>query len=265
MNSGHTWQKWQAETLQNQQYWLVDPLSSREPLQFFYQHGGGDGIPLFTASCFSDHQDQGPWLLPLWTLKEPLPEEQVKRGIFLSAAIHTEILTQHLKQLLVAVMEGQEVLFRYYDPAVLAPLLDSLDLQQFHHLSGPIATFCFYYQRQWVYKANPIADDYFYQSEHYFRLQPDDFNSQYQVKNHAYLLERRLWQNLPELLATVNASQIIEEQLIAANQHKVPYEKAECWAMAALLKHSNVTLEQLLNTFYFSPEEQTILHERSDV
>jgi Domain of unknown function (DUF4123) len=63
-------------------------------------------------------------------------------GIFIWSLVSVETLRAHFRRLsMVRTEAGQRLLFRYYDPRVLAPFLPTCDAAQLREMFGPVAAY----------------------------------------------------------------------------------------------------------------------------
>ncbi|MES1384198.1 DUF4123 domain-containing protein, partial [Vibrio cholerae] len=62
----------------------------------------------------------------------------LQQGIFLTSHSSTSELLSHLQSLLIAVLEGEEVLFRFYDRQVIVPMLNAMRDLERNDFLGPV-------------------------------------------------------------------------------------------------------------------------------
>lgn len=105
----------------NHVYWLVTAdlfkkaLNENMPVD--------EAIPLFCLNTFKDLMSLSPWLVPAESLTV-LDEKLIQQGLLLKSDYPTNEVLNHLRSLLLAGLDGEEVLFRFYDPMVIAPMLN---------------------------------------------------------------------------------------------------------------------------------------------
>lgn len=122
-------------------YAVVDPLANCAPHQKFFQLGGKDALPILTQTRAAKDASSGPWLLPrpdrdflAWMFEN----REQRPGIFLSSGQDVQLLRQHLASLFWAIQQGEEVIFRYYDPGVIGPMAERFELAESRAFLGPI-------------------------------------------------------------------------------------------------------------------------------
>ncbi|WP_462055269.1 DUF4123 domain-containing protein, partial [Vibrio cholerae] len=78
---------------------------------------------VFHGETFAPVMSLSPWLIPVSDKVLELSDELLQQGIFLTSHSSTSELLSHLQSLLIAALEGEEVLFRFYDRQVILPML----------------------------------------------------------------------------------------------------------------------------------------------
>lgn len=100
---------------------------------------GFDGTQiLFHGETFAPVMSLSPWLIPVSDKVLELSDELLQQGIFLTSHSSTSELLSHLQSLLIAVLEGEEVLFRFYDRQVILPMLDAMRDLELNDFLGPV-------------------------------------------------------------------------------------------------------------------------------
>ena len=83
-----------------------------------------------------------------------------------------EQLVRHWQSLLIAGLDGEEVLFHYYDPRVLAPMLATYTETEICQFLGPTTSLLIWDQTDWrAYSPYPKAD-LTEHTEPWWRMQP---------------------------------------------------------------------------------------------
>lgn len=123
---------------QNHRYWLVDRKLHKQALQQNGGFGFEEAVPLFYGAMFTEVMPLSPWLIPVSESILSLPEALLEQGIGLSShAVGDEVL-QHLRSLLIAGLEGEEVMFRFYDRSVIIAMLARMDQSEVNQFLGNI-------------------------------------------------------------------------------------------------------------------------------
>ena len=188
-------------------YALVDPLADNQPLHYWYRHASDtQAWPLYGGTEFTDDILHGPWLLPLaqlpnwltwWQEQESAGQAQ---GVLIASPYPVELLVRHWQSLLIAGLDGEEVLFRHYDPRVLAPMLATYTETEICQFLGPTTSLLIWEQADWrAYSPYPKAD-LTEHSEPWWRMRPAHFVRQPGEKETCLTnIEQWLWQQAPEL------------------------------------------------------------------
>lgn len=131
-----------ASLLQQQtvdHYWLVDFQVHKEALQQNGSIGFEDSIPLFDGPMFAEVMSLSPWLIPVSKSVLSLPDTILGRGLVLSSSDSQRSVLEHLRSLLIAALDGEEVLFRFYDRQVIVPMLTRMDETEKNQFLGNIS------------------------------------------------------------------------------------------------------------------------------
>ncbi|ENM3825583.1 DUF4123 domain-containing protein [Vibrio cholerae] len=119
-------------------FWLLDQQAFK---QVIAANNGlvFDGTQiLFHGETFAPVMSLSPWLIPVSDKMLALPDELLQQGIFLTSYSSTSELLSHLQSLLIAALEGEEVLFRFYDRQVIVPMLTRMDEIEKNQFLGKI-------------------------------------------------------------------------------------------------------------------------------
>lgn len=193
-----------------QLYALIDPLADSQPLHYWYQHATcTDAWPLYAGTEYSDDLLAGPWLLPLdqlpgwqdwWQQQEG---NHYATGFLLASEYPIEKLVQHWKSLLKAGLDGEEVLFRFYDPRVLGPMLFTLTEDETRRFLGPTDEILVWHLEEWV-TASPYPEpDLTEHTEPWWRIQKSHLTGvSGQKERLVENLDHWLWQQEPELMSS---------------------------------------------------------------
>lgn len=177
---------WNADLPQSCQiYAIIDPLAENEPLKYWYQHADlTDAWPLYVGTEYGDDVLSGPWLLPLSQLPswpswwQEQEENEQATGFLIASESSSERLVQHWKSLIKAGLDGEEVLFRFYDPRVLGPMLFTFTEDETRRFLGPTNEMLVWHQGEWM-SASPYPEpDMTEHSESWWRMRSRHFIKQ---------------------------------------------------------------------------------------
>ncbi|ENM3905116.1 DUF4123 domain-containing protein [Vibrio cholerae] len=119
-------------------FWLLDQQAFK---QVIAANNGlvFDGTQiLFHGETFAPVMALSPWLVPVSDMVSDIDYECLQQGIFLSCSCPSTELLSHLQSLLIAALEGEEVLFRFYDRQVIVPMLTRMDEIEKNQFLGKI-------------------------------------------------------------------------------------------------------------------------------
>ena len=189
-------------------YAIIDPLADNKPLQYWYRYADKtDAWSLYTGTEFADDVLSGPWLLPLaqlpgwqewWQAQE---QAGYATGILLASEHPPEKLVLHWQSLLIAGLDGEEVMFRYYDPRVLGPMLYTFTEDETRRFLGPTNELLLWHNNDWLMAAPYPEPDLTEHAEPWWRMRNEHFAGQPGEK--AVIIDNLddwLWQNKPKLM-----------------------------------------------------------------
>ncbi|TLE26781.1 DUF4123 domain-containing protein [Vibrio cholerae] len=129
--------QWLSEQTSNV-YWLADHSTFKQAVA----NNSGivfDGTQVvFHGETFAPVMALSPWLVPVSDMVSDIDYECLQQGIFLSCSCPSTELLSHLQSLLIAALEGEEVLFRFYDRQVIVPMLTRMDEIEKNQFLGKI-------------------------------------------------------------------------------------------------------------------------------
>ena len=172
-------------------YALIDPLADNQPLHYWYRYASDtQAWPLYGGTEFTDAILHGPWLLPLATTGRLADVVARTRACgsgarrLIASPYPVEQLVRHWQSLLIAGLDGEEVLFRYYDPRVLAPMLATFTETEICQFL-PTTSLLIWHQADWrAYSLCPAAMINRTHREPWWRMRPV-FCGQLRRKRHA--------------------------------------------------------------------------------
>lgn len=215
-------------------------------------------IPLFIDAPFKELRHVTPWLIPVSDDLVKLPNDILALGVTLECTVPTEILVNHLRSLLQAGLEGQSVLFRFYDPLVLTPMLNNITRMRQEQLLGPITRLAATTPQLSVALEKEAPESFVPHSEPWWVINPQDLVELYTPKQHAYALARRVWEILPQLVATLDQPEACIEQGLRLAPNALNEEERELWVLAHLAHASDPPLTELGQRLRLTQEQQQL-------
>lgn len=244
---------WNADLPKSCQiYAIIDPLAENEPLKYWYQHADStDAWPLYVGTEYGDDLLSGPWLLPLAQLPswsawwQEQEENEQATGFLIASESSPERLVQHWKSLIKAGLDGEEVLFRFYDPRVLGPMLFTFTEDETRRFLGPTNEMLVWHQGEWM-SASPYPEpDMTEHSESWWRMQSRHFVGQPGQENTVVdNMEYWLWKHYPEQTKQwLKTNQDLHASLVNHYQNlpteQIPWLWQPIWLLLHLFGYPN--------------------------
>ncbi len=218
---------------------------------------GFDGTQiLFHGDTFAPVMSLSPWLIPVSDKVLELSDELLQQGIFLTSHSSTSELLSHLQSLLSAALEGEEVLFRFYDRQVILLMLDAMRDLERNDFLGPVEKLAAVKQGVFQEWGNTRSSEFIYQPAPWWKIQPYHLMLLYRTEVHAQVLERRFWEKLPYVMEQLDEpQQWIKTILDEAKQANLGHDNAEYLVLNHLWKASLTTLEQMSDALHLNQQE----------
>ncbi|BCK06714.1 hypothetical protein VCSRO17_1286 [Vibrio cholerae] len=247
--------QWLSEQTSNV-YWLADHSTFKQAVA----NNSGivfDGTQVvFHGETFAPVMSLSPWLIPVSDKVLALPDELLQQGIFLTSHSSTSELLSHLQSLLIAALEGEEVLFRFYDRQVIVPMLDAMRDLERNDFLGPVEKLAAVKQGVFQEWGNTRSFEFIYQPAPWWKIQPYHLMPLYRTEVHAQVLERRFWEKLPYVMEQLDEpQQSIKTILDEAKQANLGHDNAEYLVLNHLWKASLATLEQMSDALHLNQQE----------
>ncbi|MCZ4372955.1 DUF4123 domain-containing protein [Vibrio diazotrophicus] len=241
----------------NHIYWLVTADLFKKA--FNENMPADEAIPLLCIGQFKDLMPMSPWLVPAESLTV-LNEELLQQGLLLESDYPTNEVLDHLRSLLRAGLDGEEVLFRFYDPIVIAPMLNLMQESEKYLFMGNIKTLRYCHLETTITLNNPLHDCHKQHEEPWWVIQPEHLVNSYDLDIHCQILDRRFWNVVPEVMeANVTSNIIIKDALIYASNQQWSIDEAELYALSQLLVTSNSSIADITKKFHLSGSDATTL------
>ncbi|MFV8458472.1 DUF4123 domain-containing protein [Vibrio owensii] len=234
-------------------YWLASSQVYKSAL---------DKASLPSATCvfvgdeFREVMHLSPWLVPAEEVVN-LPRAIVEQGIMLESEATMFEVNQHLNSLLFVMFEGEEMLIRFYDVSVLAPLIAQFDVAELDDFLGNIHRLHLYADGLKTYTRSR-NHEYALQVRPWYRLNPEYMDESYSVTVHADSMIRRLWALFPNVMRQLDGrmSELVTRSLSLSQQAQLSPDVAELAALALLVENSPLSLSNMIKTFHLNSEEQ---------
>lgn len=130
-------QQWLTEQ-ETPVFWLLDQQGFKQVISANNGVVFDDTLIVFHGEIFAPVMSLSPWLVPVTETVLQLSDEQFQQGIFLTSNSSATELLSHLQSLLIAALEGEEVLFRFYHRQVIVPMLERMDEIEKNQFLGKI-------------------------------------------------------------------------------------------------------------------------------
>ncbi|MBQ4892323.1 DUF4123 domain-containing protein [Shewanella sp. MMG014] len=228
-------------------YWLVAQVGTK----LAENHASliplmSKALPLFDEATFNDLVPLTPWLIPMNKTIAGLPESTLKQGILLRSSAKVDDLIAHLRSLLLAALDGELVLFRFYDPLVLTPQLLAMSVIDVYRFMGNIDSLRVSTGEQ-VHTFNQETEIlYMPKVAPWWVMKPEHMLSSYSLEQHTVVLSRRLWAVAPDMMAHFdNAEVYIQAALEEAKQEAIQASDIDLFVVGQLAAHSGVSSKVL--------------------
>lgn len=225
-------------------YWLVDSKTHKLAVKEL-GFGFDEEVPIFFGEGFASAMTLSPWLIPVTDQVTSLTEEVLEQGVLFHSKASLDGVIDHLRSLLIASLDGEEVMFRYYDKKVLLAMLQAMDESERYAFMGNIDTMIIAQQGIHEFQNN-ASKPFELNLDVWWRLLPHHMDALYDVQNHAQILERRLWELIPNALAQFDSpSNVIIHALERAIERNYGKAQLESCVIIEVAKQANLHLSEL--------------------
>ena len=247
-----------------QSYWLADSHAHQcaiKELGFGFE----DSLPLFSGDAFGQVTSLSPWLVPASDELLSLKEETLDQGIGLASTVLPNLIVAHLRSLLLASFNGEEVIFRFYDKSVIEPMLRTMEEDERNQLLGNIDQLAVTADSLQCY-FNRSLTAYRLQSRPWWKIQQSHLTELYNADIHAKSIERRWWNLVPQIMAKLNhPQQLIFATLEKARQQGYEPDAREACVMVELARQTQTQLSDLTAPFQLTFDELKTLERMNKV
>ncbi|MDC0610750.1 DUF4123 domain-containing protein [Vibrio sp.] len=243
-------------------YWLVDSITFQKALEANNYQSFRDTFVLFDNKPFEDVMDFTPKLIPVTKEVKNLPKEILNHGIGLKTEAPKTKLLEHLQSLLLAALDGEEVLFRFYDINVIAPMLREMEQGELEQFLGNIKSLAVFGDKGLETYSSNNESQYKYQNRPWWIIKPRHLEHLYNVENHARLLERFWWEKIPDVLAELDDSLNVITQFLKQGVERYPSKKqAELFTLKQTTYLTNISLNHVTGKLLLDKDEIDFMNE----
>ncbi|ENM5927645.1 DUF4123 domain-containing protein [Vibrio mimicus] len=256
-------QEWLMEQ-QTPVFWLLDQQGFKQVIAANNGVVFDDTLIVFHGETFAPVMSLSPWLVPVTEKVLQLSDEQFQQGIFLTSNSSATELLSHLQSLLIAALEGEEVLFRFYDTEVILPMLDAMLEHERNDFLGSVERLATANKGNFRIWKNTRMDDFVSRPTTWWKMQPYHLVPLYRTQVHAQVLERRFWEKLPFVMEQIDEPyQFIKTVLDEGIEFGLAPEQAELLVLNSTIVHSFSSIDQLREALQLNQQElQEIIYIR---
>lgn len=234
-------------------FWLV---CARTHNQALTSNGFGfdNAAPLFWGNTFKDVMALSPWLIPVSDEVLALDEGLLNQGLGIATTCSVTTI-RHLRSMLMSALDGEEVLFRFYDKVVIGPMLKAMMPSEIQQFLGNIDSLALVDDKLISFTRNSHSH-FELKKETWWKLQPHHLAPIYNTKHHAIAIEKRCWELIPDILEQLDEPlQVISSALERGIELGYPIFELETCAIVELAQQTNTDLSQLIEPLRLTEQE----------
>ncbi|MGF1873598.1 DUF4123 domain-containing protein [Photobacterium indicum] len=210
---------------------IVDKQSSVAPLQAFSASNGKEASPLLSGLGFSGDVEEGPWLLSVSPsfLAWWVTGNHATCGIMVTASCSAATVKTHFASLFQANLAGESVLFPFYRPEYIGPMLAKFDEMTLNIFLGP-AQAMIVKNPEWIRVTSTSSHkmDIIERHSPWWKIEGAHLSSESSVPVVAHNIELWLWQHYPKTLVSMmtddhNINQSLHQALLQHPDHLITY------------------------------------------
>ncbi len=241
---------------QQNAYWLVSSETHKKAIKQNHQLGFSDALPLFYGESFHSVMDYSPWLIPVQSAFNNIEANTFEQGlVFVSSSSIWDVI-EHLRTLLFAALEGEEVLFRFYDTKVLVPMLATFHQDEINVFLGNCQSISCVEGGILKQYTNLSQLEYKPKTSSWWRILPHHLAPLYNVKTHAQIIVNRLWEKLPRQTDLLSEPVVFfQHYLSQAIELGFSSDKAEGIALVEFSKQTNTSYQFLSQALLLTDDE----------
>ncbi|MGD8117722.1 DUF4123 domain-containing protein [Vibrio sp. TRT 29B02] len=235
-------------------YWLVTASNFRHTIQ---TTGALEGAaPVFDNSFSNELMPLSPWLIPIETLN-PALQNELTQGIILASKTEFNGVMAHLRSLLWAYLEGEKVLFRFYDPVVIMPMLAVMSDGDRSQFLGNISHWLHWQGEEYTRYENHSPLAFTLQTNPWWRVKSEHLTAKEDHTTLATNIERALWRVLPTAINKLaNPKQFIEKALQQFPSMYATSVDRQIYVLAHLIKAEIVNINDVVDVLHLSLTER---------
>ncbi|MBD1557853.1 DUF4123 domain-containing protein [Vibrio sp. S9_S30] len=241
----------------NTLYWIVSSEGFDLAIRSEGIHKIEDAHTFFHESYFRDLKSLSPRMIPIRDNILSLPEDILHLGIIIASSAEYHTLIEHYSSLFHAILDGEEVLFRYHDPMVIAPMLPTMSQSDMNLFLGNAEKVAVYFEEKVTQFQNSSEQLFQPKTSPWWVMKDTHLKPLYKTAIHAKHLERHLWRFVPELIRQHDDPAHQIDQYLQSTPHPQCTESdRETYALANLLATSkDITLKALTEKLHLSAQE----------
>lgn len=241
---------------QTSAYWLTTADLHQQAIKQNQQIGFNDALPLFYGESFKEVMSLSPWLIPMQDSFNNVEPSTFSQGMVIVSNAPIWDVVVHLRSLLFVAMDGEEVLFRYYDKNVLAAVLATFTQSEINAWLGNAQQLALMQDDELKIYRNTSQLEYQLQNQPWWKMEPHHLAPTYQVTYHAKVIERRLWEKLPDQMCQWASPFIfIQQALQQALDHDNDFEQAESFALVKFSQQTQTDYSSLAQALLLTRED----------
>lgn len=240
-------------------YWLATASVYQEAIHQLLSIDGA--TPLFDGKAYEVVMSLSPWLVPASSLAE-LHADTLNKGMILTSKAETNAVLAHLRSLLTAGLEGEEVLFRFYDPQVILPMLALMNEMDRHALLGNLTSWSAVgssenHESNIITYSNKSDLDFSVNRAPWWVIKAEHFEENQNIPQLAHHIERRLWATLPQVISKMShPKKTFIEILQNAQEAHISQEDAQLMLLATLIVSQSAHIETVSKALSLSWDEE---------
>lgn len=222
-------------------YWLVTADTYRKTVD---QLGALEQArPLFGNQFPEQLMPLSPWLVATSSITKKEPNV-LRSGIIITTQVPSRELIAHLRSLVWASLAGDEVLFRFYDPVVISPMLTLMDERERQCFLGNSDSWSLWDGDTQQLYSNISTQEFSLQKSPWWKIKEAHLTANEDVASFAANIERRLWATLPQAMNIFpQPKQFIENAL---HQFKTTHnntEDAQLYVLSSVVKETDMKVD----------------------
>ncbi len=240
-------------------YWLVTASVYQEAVEQLLSIE--EATPLFEGKEYDDVITLTPWLVPVSSLVD-LNYDLLHKGMILASDAAMHEVVAHLRSLLIAGLDGEEVLFRFYDSQVIMPMLAQMNETDRHRLFGNLNSWACIEQSEnhdlniTTYSMKPHPN-FKVNDAPWWVIKAEHFSEKINVVQLAHHIERRLWATLPQVINDMSEpKQKLISILQEAQKARLNLVDSQLMVLANLIVYQHVPVEMVSQAMLLSWDEE---------